>query len=155
MFDAFLRTRADRSSEPFVAFDKVADYDTYVDAKTRADGTRSFLASRHINLPVGSSDDLAGAETVNGLGRAQNEIVLRKIREDGVEAYPGYIRAVRAAGLHRAVASSSANCVAAILRSATVTTPLPGMRRLGTFVGSIAQIKRAGSAPCTLARYGP
>jgi beta-phosphoglucomutase-like phosphatase (HAD superfamily) len=36
-----------------------------------------------------------------------------KIREDGVEAYPGsvrYVRAVRAAGLRRAVVSSSANC---------------------------------------------
>jgi HAD superfamily hydrolase (TIGR01509 family) len=61
---------------------------------------------------------LAGAETANGLARAKNEIVLRKIGEDGVEAYPGsvrYIRAVRAAGLRRAVVSSSVNCAAVLV----------------------------------------
>jgi HAD superfamily hydrolase (TIGR01509 family) len=50
---------------------------------------------------------------VHGLGNRKNEIVLRKIHEDGVEAYPGsvaYLRAVKAAGLPRAVVSSSANC---------------------------------------------
>ncbi len=39
--------------------------------------------------------------------------MLRRIRQDGVEAYPGsvrYVRLVRDAGLHRAVVSSSANC---------------------------------------------
>ena len=116
MFDAFLKARADKGGEPFVAFDE-ADYDSYVDGKTRADGTRSFLESRHIELPDGAPGDQAGAETVNGLGNAKNEIVLRKIREDGVEAYAGsvrYVRAVRAAGLHRAVVSSSANCAAVI-----------------------------------------
>jgi hypothetical protein len=44
MFDAFLKARADKGGEPFVAFDE-ADYDSYVDGKTRADGTRSFLGS--------------------------------------------------------------------------------------------------------------
>ena len=42
MFDAYLRARAEKSGESFVAFDKEADYDTYVDGKTRADGARSF-----------------------------------------------------------------------------------------------------------------
>jgi HAD superfamily hydrolase (TIGR01509 family) len=40
-------------------------------------------------------------------------MVLRRIRRDGVQAYPGsvaYVRAVRDAGLHRAVVSSSTNC---------------------------------------------
>jgi beta-phosphoglucomutase family hydrolase len=117
MFDAYLKARAQKRGEPFVAFDKEADYDTYVDGKTRADGTRSFLESRDIDLPDGGPGDQAGAETVNGLGNAKNEIVLRRIREDGVEAYAGsvrYVRAVRAAGLHRAVVSSSANCAAVI-----------------------------------------
>lgn len=113
MFDAYLKARAEKSREPFVAFDEKADYDTYVDGKTRADGTQSFLQSRHIELPDGAPGDPVGAETVNGLGNAKNEIVLRKIREDGVEAYAGsvrYVLAVRAAGLRRAVVSSSANC---------------------------------------------
>jgi beta-phosphoglucomutase family hydrolase len=118
MFDAYLKARADKSGEPFVAFDKEADYETYVDGKTRGDGTRSFLESRHIELPDGAPEDQAWAETVNGLGNAKNEIVLRRIREDGVEAYAGsvrYVRAVRAAGLRRAVVSSSANCAAVLV----------------------------------------
>jgi HAD superfamily hydrolase (TIGR01509 family) len=113
MFDDYLRERSRKTGEPFVAFDPVADYDTYVDGKPRADGTRSFLESRGIHLPEGADDDPPTAETVHGLGNRKNEIVLRKIREDGVEAYPGsvtYLRAVKDAGLPRAVVSSSANC---------------------------------------------
>jgi beta-phosphoglucomutase family hydrolase len=113
MFDDYLRERSRKTGEPFVPFDPVADYDEYVDGKPRADGTRSFLESRGIHLPEGSDDDPPDAETVHGLGNRKNEIVLRKIHEDGVEAYPGsvaYLRAVKAAGLPRAVVSSSANC---------------------------------------------
>jgi beta-phosphoglucomutase family hydrolase len=113
MFDDYLRERARRSGEPFVPFDPVADYDEYVDGKPRADGTRSFLASRGIELPEGHENDPPGAETVYGLGNRKNEIVLRRIHEDGVEAYPGsvsYVRAVKDAGLPRAVVSSSTNC---------------------------------------------
>jgi beta-phosphoglucomutase family hydrolase len=113
MFDDYLRERAQRSGEPFVPFDPVADYDEYVDGKPRADGTRSFLASRGIELPEGKENDPPDAQTVYGLGNRKNEIVLRRIHEDGVEAYPGsvsYVRAVKEAGLPRAVVSSSTNC---------------------------------------------
>jgi len=113
MFDDYLRERPRKTGEPFVPFDPVADYDTYVDGKPRADGTRSFLESRGIHLPEGSDDDPPTAETVHGLGNRKNQILLRKIREDGVDAYPGsvtYLRAVKEAGLPRAVVSSSANC---------------------------------------------
>jgi len=113
MFDTYLRGRAHQSGEPFVAFDPVGDYDAYVDGKPRADGTRSFLKSRDIELPEGGPDDPPGAETVQGLGNAKNEIVLRRIREDGVQVYDGslhYVQAARDAGLRRAVVSSSTNC---------------------------------------------
>jgi len=113
LFDGYLRERAARTGEPFVPFDPVSDYDEYVDGKPRADGTRSFLAARSIDLPDGSDDDPPGAETVHGLGNRKNEIVLRRIREDGVAAYEGsvrYVHAARDAGLRRAVVSSSANC---------------------------------------------
>jgi beta-phosphoglucomutase family hydrolase len=113
MFDDYLRERARRSGEPFVPFDPVADYDEYVDGKPRADGTRSFLASRGIELPEGRENDPPDAQTVYGLGNRKNEIVLRRIHEDGVEAYPGsvrYVRAVKDAGVPRAVVSSSTNC---------------------------------------------
>jgi beta-phosphoglucomutase family hydrolase len=113
MFDAYLRERAQRTGEPFVPFDPVKDYDEYVDGKPRPDGVRSFLESRGITLPVGQDDDPPSAETVYGLGNRKNEILLRRIRQDGVEAYPGsvtFVRAVKDAGMPRAVVSSSANC---------------------------------------------
>jgi beta-phosphoglucomutase family hydrolase len=113
MFDAYLRERAQRTGQPFVPFDPVNDYDEYVDGKPRADGVRSFLASRGITLPEGQDDDPPSAETVHGLGDRKNEILQRRIRQDGVEAYPGsvaFVRAVKDAGLPRAVVSSSANC---------------------------------------------
>ncbi len=113
MFDAYLRERSERTSEPFVPFDEASDYGKYVDGKPRSDGVRSFLASRGIELPEGKPDDPPSAETIVGLGTRKNELVLRLIREDGVEAYPGsvsYLEAVRDAGLRRAVVSSSRNC---------------------------------------------
>jgi beta-phosphoglucomutase family hydrolase len=113
MFDSFLREWARQTGLPFVPFDPVKDYDEYVDGKPRADGTRSFLASRGIERPEGRPDDPPGTPTVYGLSNGKNEIVLRRIREDGVEAYEGsvrYVRAARDAGLRRAVVSSSANC---------------------------------------------
>ncbi|HZR12230.1 MAG TPA: beta-phosphoglucomutase family hydrolase [Acidimicrobiia bacterium] len=113
MFDAYLHQRAERTGEPFVPFDEKEDYDRYVDGKPRADGTRSFLASRGIRLPDGSPADPPDAETVYGLGTRKNELVLRMIHERGVEPYPGsvrYVEAVRDAGLRRAVVSSSTNC---------------------------------------------
>jgi beta-phosphoglucomutase family hydrolase len=122
MFDEFLRERSRRTGEPFVPFDPVGDYDDYIDGKRRVDGTRSFLAARHIELPEGHEDDPPGAETVYGLGNRKNQILLAKLRSDGVEAYEGsvrYVRAVRDAGLRRAVVSSSANC-RAILAAAQI-----------------------------------
>jgi beta-phosphoglucomutase family hydrolase len=113
MFDAYLRDRATRTGEKFVPFDLASDYGEYVDGKPRSDGVRSFLASRGIELPEGAEDDPSNAETISGLGNRKNEIVLRMIHEDGVEAYPGsvrYLEAARDAGLRRAVVSSSTNC---------------------------------------------
>lgn len=113
MFDGYLRAWAQRTGQPFVPFDAHEDYDTYVDGKPRADGTRDFLASRGIHLPDGSPGDPPEAETVAGLGHRKNDIVLRRIREDGVQAYEGSVRYLHRAaevGLRRAVVSSSANC---------------------------------------------
>jgi beta-phosphoglucomutase family hydrolase len=113
MFDDYLHERAARMGDEFVPFDTAADYGEYVDGKPRYDGVRSFLASRGIELPEGSSDDPPGGETIRGLGNRKNELVLRLIREQGVEASPGsvrYLHAAREAGLRRAVVSSSTNC---------------------------------------------
>jgi beta-phosphoglucomutase family hydrolase len=112
MFDAFLAARAKSTGEPLVPFDPVSDYDTYIDGKLRADGTRSFLQSRGINLPEGSPEDPPDAETINGLSNRKNEILLERLRSGGVQVYPGsvqYLQAVKNAGLRRAVVSASAN----------------------------------------------
>jgi beta-phosphoglucomutase family hydrolase len=89
-----------------------SDYATYVDGKPRADGVRDFLASRGIRLPEGDSADGPDAETVYGVGTRKNDLLVTRIREDGVKVYEGsrrYLEAARDAGLRRAVVSSSAN----------------------------------------------
>jgi beta-phosphoglucomutase family hydrolase len=123
MFDDFLRQRAQRTGEPFVPFDPVADYDKYVDGKPRADGTRSFLRARGIELPEGSDSDPPGTATIAGLSSLKNQIVLRKIADGGVQVYPGsvrYLHAVGEAGLRRAVVTSSANA-ASVLAAAGIS----------------------------------
>jgi len=111
-FDEYLRQRAEQRGEQFVEFDKVSDYDEYVDGKPRYDGVRSFLSSRGIDLPQGTPSDDPGMETIDGLGNRKNELVLKIIHDQGVEAYDGsvrYVKAARDAGLRRAVVSSSTN----------------------------------------------
>ncbi|MEU5786233.1 beta-phosphoglucomutase family hydrolase [Micromonospora purpureochromogenes] len=112
-FDAYLARRAAATGEPFKPFDPGPDYNRYVDGRPRADGVRSFLASRGVVLPEGSPDDPPEADTVNGVGNRKNVVLLERIHHDGVEVYPGsvtYLRAAVAAGLRRAVVSASANC---------------------------------------------
>lgn len=112
MFDEFLRTRAEQTSEPFVEFDIDDDYLRYVDGKRREDGVRSFLASRGIVIPEGTPDDAITVDTVEGLGNRKNAMFHRTLKRDGVEVFEGsrrYLEAAVRAGLHRAVVSSSAN----------------------------------------------
>jgi beta-phosphoglucomutase family hydrolase len=112
-FDSFLEEWSRQHGQPFVPFDSGADYHDYVDGRPRADGVRTFLASRGITLPEGTPDDGPDAATVNGVGNRKNELVLQKIKEGAVQVYPGsvdYLHAAKAAGLRRAVVSASANC---------------------------------------------
>jgi beta-phosphoglucomutase family hydrolase len=112
-FDAFLREHAERQRVPFVPFDAVHDYDEYVDGRDRADGVRSFLASRGIELAEGTHDDPPEADTVAGLAKRKNLLLRALLKHDGVEVFAGSVRfveAVRDAGLRRAVVSASANC---------------------------------------------
>lgn len=123
MFDAYLRGRAQATGTAFVPFDAVDDYDRYVDGKPRIDGTRSFLAARGIHVPEGCPDDAPEAQTVRGLANRKNQIVIRLLREERIDAYEGsvrYVRAVRRGGLVTAVVSSSRNC-RLVLASAGIT----------------------------------
>lgn len=122
MFDQFLKRRAEAEGRVFVPFDIGKDYRQYLDGKTRFDGVQSFLASRGLNLPYGTPTDPATAETVCGLGTQKSELVNDVMARDGVEAYPGSVKAVeflREQGYKTAVASSSENC-AAILKAARI-----------------------------------
>jgi len=113
MFDEYLRKRAQDRREEFREFDAVSDYDEYVDGKPRYEGVRSFLASRNIDLPQGSPSDPPDKDTIDGLGNRKNELVLELIHRDGVQPFDGsvrFVKAVRDAGLRRAVVSSSTNC---------------------------------------------
>jgi beta-phosphoglucomutase family hydrolase len=115
-FDGFLRARAERTGAVFQEFTP-KDYDRFVDGRPRLDGTRAFIESRGIELPLGDPDDPPGTETLNGLSNAKNELVLRKIGAGAVEVYEGsvrYVEAVRAVGLKTAVVSSSANTPAVL-----------------------------------------
>ncbi|GAB3817202.1 beta-phosphoglucomutase family hydrolase [Micromonospora zhanjiangensis] len=112
-FNDFLRQRAEAGHEEFRPFDRGADYNRYVDGRPRADGVRTFLASRGITIPEGTPDDPPDADTVNGLGNRKNVVLLDRIHTDGVQPYQGsvtYLKAAAAAGLRRAVVSASANC---------------------------------------------
>lgn len=88
------------------------DYTAYVDGRPRADGVRTFLASRGLTLPEGQPDDPPGTDTVNAVGNKKNLLVLRIIDEQGVRTYPGsvrYLHAARDAGVRVGVVTSSAN----------------------------------------------
>ncbi|UYG18225.1 HAD-IA family hydrolase [Brachybacterium huguangmaarense] len=103
-----------------------ADYFAHVDGRPRYDGVRSVLASRGIELPEGSPDDPADAETVCGLGNRKNELVLTMIREEGVAPYPGtvaYLDALAPDAL-LAVVSSSRNAEE-VLRGAGLRDRFP------------------------------
>ena len=123
MFDEFLEAWSKRTGQEFVPFDAGADYDNYVDGRPRLEGTRGFLESRGIDLPEGSPDDPPGTSTLHGLSNQKNELVLRLMRERGVEVYEGsvrYVQAVRDAGLGTAVVSASAN-TAEVLEAAGIS----------------------------------
>lgn len=112
MFDGYLERRAQQAHTAFVPFDPTADYRTYIDGKPRQDGVRSFLASRHIELPEGDVSDPSTAQTVNGLGNRKNLLFQQLLDKHGVDVFDGsrrYLKAVRDAGLSAAVVSSSAN----------------------------------------------
>jgi len=108
MFDEYLRERSKRDGQPFVPFDPVHDYTLYVDGKLRVEGARSFLASRGIPLPD---------EEVRALANRKDELLVRLLRQEHVESYPGsveFVHAAREAGLRTAVVSSSKHCQEAL-----------------------------------------
>jgi beta-phosphoglucomutase family hydrolase len=122
-FDEFLRRRPAGGEEDLRPFDAKEDYDSFVDGRSRADGTRAFLESRHIELPEGTDSDPSGAETIQGLSKRKNDLLLERLKQDGVKTFADAVRfahAVREAGLAAAVVSASAN-TAQVLDSAGIS----------------------------------
>ena len=123
MFDRFLSQYAGVHKLSFQPFDIQTDYHLYVDGKALDDGVRSFLESRHIELPEGTPAAPPDWETIHGLGTRKDGLVNQVIASDGVEAFPGstaFAKHVRRIGLKTAVVTPSANCEL-VLSSAGIT----------------------------------
>ncbi len=116
MFDEYLEEHSRATGEPFRPFTE-EDYLRYVDGKPRYDGVRSFLQSRDITLPEGSSDDPPSAESVRGLGNRKNERFLQVLRDQGAVPYQttiALIEELHSRDIATAVISSSRNCEAVL-----------------------------------------
>ena len=88
------------------------DYLAYVDGKRRVDGVRSFIDSRGIALPEGTTDDEPGSRLRERPRQRQERSVPEVLRRDGIEPYPGSVRLLDALdrlGKAVAVVSSSRN----------------------------------------------
>lgn len=113
-FDEFLQRDAARNNIPFQPFDTDSDYRRYVDGKPRYEGSASFLAARHIALPLGEPDDPPERETVCGLANKKNQVFLELVKQHGVDVYAStveLIRRLREHGVKTAVVSSSKSTV--------------------------------------------
>jgi alpha,alpha-trehalase len=122
MFDGFLKRHALQRGATFEPFDAQADYRRYVDGKPRYDGVKSFLESRDIHLPYGSSDDTSNKETVCGLGNRKNQLFREQLDLHGADVYDStieFVQKLRTNKFKTAIVSSSKNCTA-ILKSAKI-----------------------------------
>ncbi len=121
MFDDFLRARAARTGEAFLEFTR-EDYLAFVDGRPRSSGVESFLRSRGVELPFGSTDDAPESETICGLGNRKNALFHRLIATDGVQLYETtreLIIELRARGVRLGLATSSKNSATILARTRT------------------------------------
>jgi HAD superfamily hydrolase (TIGR01509 family) len=103
-------------------FGRRDDYARYLHGKPRIDGVHAFLASRGIRLPDGSPDDAPGTDTAFGVANRKNQMLVRRLRHEGVRAYEGsvlFLELAHEAELPCAVISASAN-TDSILRRAGI-----------------------------------
>ncbi|WP_405595513.1 HAD-IA family hydrolase [Streptomyces sp. NBC_01410] len=100
-FDAYLRDHPPADPAQRRPFDVREDYLRYVDGKSRMDGAAAFLESRGLRLPAAEVQAVAGSK---------ERLFTARLREHGVDAYPGTVRllrALRSAGVPLAAASAS------------------------------------------------
>jgi beta-phosphoglucomutase-like phosphatase (HAD superfamily) len=114
-FEELLARRAGRPGErlaPSRPYDPRGDYREHLHGRPRLEGVRTFLASRGITLPEGTSGDAPGTETVHGLANRKELLLHRRLARQGVAAFEGsrrYLEDAREAGLRIAVVSASSN----------------------------------------------
>jgi beta-phosphoglucomutase family hydrolase len=100
-FDAFLRDHPPAALHDRRPFDVRDDYLRHVDGKSRADGAAAFLASRGVDPTP---------ERVASVAAYKERLFTERLREHGIDAYPGTVRllhALRRAGVPLAAASAS------------------------------------------------
>ena len=116
LFDEYLQAKGE---PPF----EEEDYRRYVDGRPRYDGVETFLQSRGIVLPRGTSEDSPEEETICGLGNRKNQIFHNVLKEHGVECYESsinLIKELRKKGVKTAVVSSSKNS-STVLEAANIS----------------------------------
>lgn len=121
MFDDFLTAHG--VPEPYTT----DDYYAYIDGRPRYEGVASLLTARGIDLPQGTPEDPADAETVSGLGNRKNELFTQVLRTDGITAYAGSLALLdhlEQVGVAMAVVSSSKNAPE-VLRAAGIADRFP------------------------------
>lgn len=104
-FDAYLREHPPEDPGLRRPFDTRDDYLRYVDGKSRHDGAAAFLTSRGFDPSAGGT-----VEAVQAVAAEKERLFTKRLREHGVDAYPGTVRlvhALRRAGVPRAAASAS------------------------------------------------
>jgi HAD superfamily hydrolase (TIGR01509 family) len=100
------------------------EYHRYIHGKPRLDGVHAFLASRGIRLPDGSPGDPPTRETAFGLANRKNELLVARLRHQGVQAYEGsvlFLELAHEAKLGCAVVSASQNTHAILERAGLET----------------------------------
>ncbi|MFF6880018.1 HAD family hydrolase [Streptomyces sp. NPDC012474] len=110
-FDAFLSEHPPEDPPQRRPFDVRADYLPYVDGRSRLDGAAAFLASRGLD---------PSAETVRAVAADKERLFTARLREKGVDVYPGTVRlvhALRRAGKSVAAASASRHARELLIRA--------------------------------------
>lgn len=122
MFDEYLQLRAERDGEPFREFTHAHDYRSYVDGRPRYQGVAAFLKSRGISLPPGLPQDVAGAETICGLGNRKNVFFRQILANEGVSLFDSTVALIHAMlrrGIKVGLATSSNNAGIVLAKTGT------------------------------------
>lgn len=122
-FDELLAGRVEATHRRVVApFDPAVDY-PHLHGRPRLEGVRTFLASRGVRLPEGTSADAPGTETVHGLANRKSDLLGELLERRGLTAFEGsrhYLELAHDAGVSCAVVSASAHTDAILERTGLV-----------------------------------